>query len=147
MHSAQEFIHRAAVVTALIDQIESSGYACEVIGFASTTDGDDLHTQVSVQLKNSNQPVDLARLAFGLGHPAMFRRLIFAQWGIDDFNKDLGQCLGFSGCVTDGGLADKGIYIIPSINGTGVFETEEKAQKEGLEYIIKSLKEQGCPAI
>lgn len=151
-HDAEEFLNRAAVVAALIDRIENEGYCCEVIAYGTTKRSsyngkDSLVSQVSVMLKNSNQPVDMARLAFGLGHPAMFRRLIFAQWGIDKANERLGSGLGHCFELPKDGLHDKAIYMIPSINSTNAFDSPEKAVKEGLPYIIKDLKEQGCPAV
>lgn len=145
-HHTKEFINRAAVVTALIDKIEDAGYACEVIGAAKTTayKGSKLDSNVAVMLKQSHQPLDLPRLAFGLGHPAMFRRLVFAQWGIAPENKDLGSGLGH--VKKQNGNPEKNIFVIPSINNTSAFETDEKAVSEGLPYLINSLKKQGCPA-
>jgi hypothetical protein len=146
-HSTQEFINRAAVVTALIDKIEDAGYACELIGTATTqSHRDKFNSQVSVLLKHSHQPLDLQRLSFGLGHPAMFRRLIFAQWTITEENKRLGHGLGGHLSMDKKNLAEKNIYIIPSVNGHRHFSNEEKTIKEGLPFLINSLKEQGCPA-
>lgn len=152
-HTGTEMINRAAVVAALIDQIEAAGYCCEVITAAYSTNnwsGAGMRYQAHIMVKESNQPVDIARLAFGLGHAGMFRRLIFAEKGIHQFNKDLGGGLGCTqkmkvGSDVQKSLANKNMYVIPSIQGTTCFETEEKAETEGVEYILKALRAQKFP--
>ncbi len=80
-HNASEFLNRAAAVAAIVEQVEAAGYACDVIVFSKSYYGDAINTCSWIQVKNSNQPVDIHRIAFGLGHPAMFRRFIFAEEG------------------------------------------------------------------
>ena len=152
-HSGEEMINRAAVVAALIDQIEAAGYCCEVITAAySNADwrNDKFKYRAHIIVKESNQPVDIARLAFGLGHAGMFRRLIFAEKGYHQFCRDLGGGLGCTDKINIGGevqkrLAEKNMYVIPSIQGTTCFTTEEKAETEGVEYILKALRSQKFP--
>lgn len=139
--------NRAAVVAALIDMIEGAGYSCEVVSFAlSKYQGSSL---VAVQVKNSNQPVDIPRLAFGLGHPAFFRRMIFAEWGSNVANSGvIGS--GF-GCVEvlniDKILEKDHVYVIPSLQDAprDCFKTEEAAATKGLQYIIHNLNAQKFP--
>lgn len=145
--------NRASVVAAIIDQIEAAGYACEVIATAPTKGsmwgGDGGYTALtSVLVKKTNQPVDLIRLSYGLGHASMFRRLIFADWGIHPANKvGLGSSLGSHKNFDKEYLNDKGIYVIPSAEGhSEKFKTEEIASIEGMKFIINSLKAQGCSA-
>lgn len=154
-HSGEELVNRAAVVAALIDHIEAAGYACEVIGYVGSSgggmwdEGDSKFASViAIQLKNSAQPMDIQRLAFGLGHSAMFRRLIFAEKGGTDFCKSLGSGLGYHLSFDEEQqkeLVQDGIYVIPSVEGTSCFKTEELAETEGLQFLIKALKEQGLP--
>lgn len=151
-HGSDEFINRAAVVAALIDQIESAGYSCDVITYSISDEyyGGESGMQVRhvIQVKNSNQPVDIQRLAFGLGHPAMFRRLAFAERAYHKFNSDLDYGLGSTHRFTDEEkkeLAEKRVFVIPSVNGNDFFKTEESSSKEGLQYLVTSLKDQGFP--
>jgi hypothetical protein len=154
-HGSNELTNRAAVVAAIIEQVEAAGYACEVFVFSKSTgnggmwffDAGDKSIVVTnwVQVKNSNQPVDIARIAFGLGHPAMFRRFMFAIEGYHKFNEQLGSSLGRVSTIGLKGLAEKNIYVLPSVQSTNAFKTEELAETEGLEYIVDSLKEQSFP--
>lgn len=150
-YGGDEFINRAAVVAALIDAVEAAGYACDVITFANSHNGywgsdGSFNFCSCIQVKNSDQPVDVARLAFGMGHPAMFRRLVFAEKGAHDYNRDLEDGLGCSADIDITGLAERNIFLIPSIRkADGAFETEEKAETDGLKFVINSLREQGFP--
>lgn len=140
--------NRAAVVAAIIDQIECMGYACEVIATAPTLGyrGDNLKVCTSVMVKASNQAVDIGRLSFGLGHASMFRRMVFADWGIDKrLERPLGQGLGSASRIEVDN--DKGIYILPSCEGySSLFSNEEVAATKGLEFLLAALTTQGCPA-
>lgn len=145
-HQGEEFTNRAAVVAALVDQIEAAGYCCEIIAFAQATNYNAFVSRVAVQIKNSNQPLDITRLAFGLGHPAMFRRLVFADWGINPFCRPLGHGLGHTSTIANTeDLIEKGIFILPAVEGTDCFKTEKTAEKEGLKYIIEGLQAQKFP--
>lgn len=60
-----------------VKQLELEGTRCEVhaISHASISGHRCI---VSCKVKSAGQPLDLASLAFAIGHPAMLRRLIFA---------------------------------------------------------------------
>jgi hypothetical protein len=143
------FINRAAAVASLVDQLETAGYACDVIAYTNSQGfgHKTFDSTVAVQVKNSNQPVDLPRLAFGLGHTAMFRRLVFAEWGGDNFCEDLGEGLGFTGkLVHSEEMRDRNIFIIPSAGEKpDYFKTEKATLNEGLPWIKERLAEQGFP--
>lgn len=141
-HHKDELINRAAVVAALIDQIEASGYACDVICYSYTMSG-STEALTAVLVKNSNQPVDIARLAFGVGHPSMLRRFAFADWCAEPLVRGLGSGLGHVRNLDRSKLTGKNIFDIAGVEGTSCFETEEKAEKEGLDYIVKDLQKQG----
>ncbi len=98
-HNVNEFINRAAAVAAVIEQVEAAGYACDVIVFSKSHYSDAINTCSWIQVKNSNQPVDIHRIAFGMGHPAMFRRFIFAEEGYHSMTSALGQGLGMVGTL------------------------------------------------
>lgn len=141
--------NHACVVAALIDQIEESGFACEVMAIATTSSswgGGGLRVVTACRVKQSSQPVDLPRLSFSLGHAAFYRRLVFGDWGLEPKCSGLGQCLGSSCPVGDEKeLNSKQVYVIPCSTNK-LFKKEEDAMKQGLDYLILSLKVQGCPA-
>lgn len=139
------FINRASVMAALIDIIESKGYACEVIcygatggGWASSSKGTVL---TAIRLKDSNQPLDLNRIAFGIGHPAMFRRLMFADWSGEKECAYLGHGLGTIQ-EFDTSLLKANTYIFPEVNAD-CFASEEIALDKGIDFCINSLRKQG----
>lgn len=141
--------NHASVVAALIDQIEEAGYACEVLSTATTKSGygnGSKSVATTVRVKQSNQPVDLPRLSFALGHAAFYRRLVFGDWGLEKESSFLGMGLG-SACPLDPKALNKqGVYVIPE-SSNKLFGTEEKAMNEGLQYLLLALKRQECPAL
>lgn len=69
-------------VAAYINQLETDGVRVELYA-TSPWDEDRLgkkgwRVSFAVKLKSADQPLDLAVIAFALGHPAMTRRIIFA---------------------------------------------------------------------
>ena len=150
MYSGPEFINRAAVLAAIVDEVEAAGYACDVISFSNAQSGWDGSSGFNycscIQVKNSNQPVDISRLAFGLGHTSFFRRMVFAEKGYDHFCKDLGSGLGHSDDLDLIGLSERNIFVLPSIRqAEGAFSTEEQSETEGVQFIVKALEGQGFP--
>ena len=138
--------NKAAAMAALIDVIEEKGFSCEVICVSKTTGG--MHDYLSIMVKESHHAVDTNRLAFCLGHAAMFRVLCFADWESDPFCKPLGRGLG---CATSTkpshALTEKHIYTITSANGkSSKFKDMDTAAKEGVQALIEELQQQGCPA-
>lgn len=142
--------NKAAVTAALVDEIEAKGFSCEVIACAVTSNR-DIRVLSSVCVKESHQPVDINRLAFGLGHTAMFRCLFFADWQGDDFCKALSYGLG---CIsTTQATAEANAKQIYHIEGgsskkieIGNFKDIDTAATKGLNQIVRTLREQGCPA-
>jgi len=82
--------NKAAVVAALIDEIEAKGFACEVI------------FPVPIRLQRKYQGIDVRscqgkpsacryqQTGIRLRPLAMFRVFMFASWQSDDFAKELG---------------------------------------------------------
>jgi len=150
--------NRAAALAAIIDIIENNGYTCEVIS-AAITHGYSSHRRkdknfsatVSVIIKAAGQPVDVARLAFGLGHAGMFRRMVFAEWGRDSENSELGDGLG---CVEtmypedQKAMAEEHkVYYVPSAqDNSKYFKEEETTIMFGVQLLVNHLRKLGCPA-
>lgn len=148
--------NRAAVLAALVDEVESAGFSCEVIatamskGRGKAEDGTRFKAATSIIVKPSHQPVDTVKLAFALGHASLFRRMIFADWMTEKTcQAGLGYGLGNAG----GGfkeeqeeLREKGIYMLPSAETkASYFKDEDTVMSTGLPYLIQYLKNQGCP--
>lgn len=145
--SAQTISNRAASIAAVVDQIEAAGYCCEVIAVATSSASKDFKVCTSVMVKPSHQPVDIGRLAFGLGNSGMFRRMVFADWGGDSQCKTLGTGLGHCYDVepsTD--FKEQNIFFLPEMRKSDMFETPQKCSTEGVLYLASKLHEQGCPA-
>jgi hypothetical protein len=78
--TAEAFRNYGAALLATIDQIEASGRRVELwSGFAALLGNkrDKLGSALT-RIKAADEPVDLGALAFGVAHPAFFRRLGFA---------------------------------------------------------------------
>lgn len=144
----ESLTNRAAVVAAMIDEIESKGFACEVIATAVSTGISGFTTATSVVVKRSDQPVDICRLAFGLGHASVFRRFVFADRGSSAFCKGkLGWGMGSTAKIEQEGLAENSVYVLPSCNECPKnFSTPELAGTEGLKFLVTQLRRQKCPA-
>lgn len=153
--ASTSFIHRAAAVTALVDDIENKGFSCEIIVMANSSGNRfsgnrEYKVTTAIRVKEAHQPLDLPRIAFALGHPSLFRRFIFADWGSHKKNEDglgmgLGSCQAYKIPNSDEGLST---YLIPSAEGKQekFFKSEESVIKYGLEFLIESLQSQKCPA-
>jgi hypothetical protein len=77
--SGQAMANFGAAIVALVDRLESRGVRVELIGcWRSTGMGDRSSFSMSWTVKRAEDALDLSAVAFGLGHPAMLRRLGFA---------------------------------------------------------------------
>jgi hypothetical protein len=145
MIEASSLVNRAAVVAAIIDRIENAGFSVEVLALAQTSNySGQPSVQVGVRLKDAGQPLDLPRLAYGVGHPSMYRRLAFAQWGHEHCLSELGHGLGHA--YPSKPDAFDGCYLLLAPDDEH-FQTEKRALDKGLPYLMASLREQGCPAV
>jgi hypothetical protein len=150
---AEHITNKASTLIAVIDQIEAKGYGVEIIALAQTNTnyrseekGDYSSCYItSVKIKEAHHPMDVARLAFGIGHVGMFRRLVFADWGYSPNTRKIGSHFGYvSQMHPNKVLQEQHIYVIPK--GVGSFTDEDTCAKEGVSWIIDNLKKQGCPA-
>jgi hypothetical protein len=152
MANADSISNKAAVTAALIDEIEAKGFACEVIATAVTGYHPRIKAITSVCVKESHQPVDINRLAFGLGHAAMFRAFMFGTWESEKFAEGLGYGLGIvSTTLPTKEQNEANVFTITSGHYNNrvkieLFNTVEGAAKEGLNKIVSELQRQGCPA-
>jgi len=76
--NSNELIENGAKFIALIQNLESQGYRCNVdVVFASNKGHAGDYQFVRVRIKNSNERLNVAKMSFPMCHPSMFRRFIF----------------------------------------------------------------------
>lgn len=147
--NAEAITNKAAVTAALIDEIEAKGFACEIVAAVVTT-GYNIKAFEYVLIKESHHPIDINRVAFGLGHAAMFRGLFFADMQRHDVFRPFGEGLGCAATTKPSkGLTEQQIYTITSTYEgvrSELFSTVDKAVTDGLNAIVSELQKQGCPA-
>lgn len=82
---------RAACVAAIADLLEIAGYSCEIVGVSHVVRSSDEkpYSQIAVTLKHAGEALNLSDVVFGLGHPAMHRRLNFAVKHISPNRTDM----------------------------------------------------------
>lgn len=77
--NAQHMANYGLGVAQYVNQLETEGTRCEVWAvFSSHNLGMGWRSTESFKVKSAEQPLDLAVMAFAIGHPAAFRRLSFA---------------------------------------------------------------------
>jgi len=143
---AATFQHKAAVVAAIIDAIESANFQVELIATSLSNQADaHFFHETSFTVKQAGQSADIGKIAFSIGHTSAFRRLVFACRSGDAFNRPLQVTLG---ATTDyANKPDAGVYVLPSLASCApMFENEQAAATTGLAFFIRKLQEQDCPA-
>ena len=161
---ADMITHKAAVTAALIDEIEAKGFAIEVVSAVATngyTGGGNIRAYEFVRIKESHHPIDINRLAFGLGHAAMFRGLFFADMQRNHEFKEIGPGLGTAKSmnasaennaeqvytISSAGTIKRYDWQTPNGNiSAELFKTIDDAVTKGLNAIVSELQRQGCPA-
>jgi len=78
--SAQRMANFAAAMVSIVDRLENRGVRVELIGCAVIATDNRSRASIAWTIKSAGDPLDLSAVAFGLGHPAMFRRLVFGAW-------------------------------------------------------------------
>ena len=148
--NAEMITNKAAVTAALIDEIEAKGFAVEVIATVATRTWNGIIAFEFVRVKESHHPVDINRLAFSLGHAAMFRGLFFADMQRNHEFKEIGEGLGSAGSMAASKTHNEvQIYSISSAGQpikASLFKDMDTSATTGLNAIVRELQKQGCPA-
>lgn len=136
---ADDLLKHAAAVAAIVDLLEDGGFRCGVIVVARVTG--KVCGEVAVQLKAPEQPLNLAVMAYGLGHPSFWRRNIFAIWQGDAAMQRIGGGLGVPKRVQP--MPEHGTFTIGAASraGDGISATARFG------FIMAELGMQGCPGI
>jgi hypothetical protein len=154
----EHFEFAAVAAAAIIDRLEDAGFRVEVIagrressdptGTGSNTGENNVlghRSEMWFRLKAAQDTLDLNRLVFGLGHPAVFRRLLFAAGAMHpDYKKSLGYCQGYA-ISLDKLEHPLGTYVLPSM--LSIHDAKHKDAIATFDAAIASLKKQGCPGL
>jgi hypothetical protein len=153
--SAESITNKAAVTAALVDEIEAKGFAVEVVAAVATNALGSGRSMIKayefVRIKESHHPMDINRIAFGLGHAAMFRGLFFADMQRNHEFKEIGEGLGSAtSSFPTKELTEEQTYTITSAGRPGIpaslFKDVDTAVTKGLNAIVRELRLQDCPA-
>jgi len=143
MIDASHALLTASVQAAIVDAIEAAGFQVELFGCYRGT-----HTgftpgviDVCWRIKEAGASLDLPRLAFAAGHPAMVRRLVFAllAWDAEAY-----AVAGEMMCIPWNVLAldvdrPPGCYVIPGPKAL------PPGEARAFGFAVDALRKQGCP--
>lgn len=76
---ADTMIRRGVAIVALMSCLMQTGRSVEIWAEYSAENHSGADPEIAIRLKASSQTLDIDQLAFSLAHPAMFRRLLFAE--------------------------------------------------------------------
>lgn len=134
--SAQSMAHFGVAVAQYVNQMETEGTRVELIGAIVSDVRSGERCAHTWTVKHADQPLDLAVVAFSIGHPAMFRRLGFA----------LRERCGFRDNPSYGMSSDCKISdLINPAPGTIILNGMRRANeyaptaKRALEYVSKQI--------
>lgn len=147
--NAKVFEASAVAAAAICDRLEDAGFRVEIIAgrrCASEVGGEKGHiAETFARIKAAEDSLDLARLAFGLGHPSALRRLSFAICSMHPAMRD--ATIWGQGYASSFDKAERppGTYSMPANAGV-----EAKCGTDPLktfDYVLAHLKKQGCPGL
>lgn len=120
----ERLLAQAIAACAIVDALETAGYRCEVIARSMST-SETCVADVSVVAKRAGEALNVARMAFTIGHPSAIRRLWFGYLAGNDAFKDLGTGLGTPLATDESEAAEMNAFVIPTVQMTeGVSESE-----------------------
>jgi hypothetical protein len=154
----EDFEFAAVAAAAIIDRLEDAGFRVEVIAGrresndatgAGTNTGENNtrgdRSEIYFRLKAAQDALDLDRLVFGLGHPAVHRRLLFAAAAMHpSYKKSIGYCQGYAVSL-DNLERPAGTFILPSM--LSVNKGSHKDAVSVFDKAVEVLKAQGCPGL
>ncbi len=128
---------KGAAIASMIQALELSGIRCELVT-VDTSVQDTQAYENYVTLKHFNQPLDIDRVIFAMGHPAMLRRIGFAvQEGCEEWCSNYH---GSYGCPYDVEDKNKGdLYIAASAYNMPDWNNADSVVK----WALATMKAQG----
>lgn len=148
----------AVAALAIVDRLEDAGFRVEIIaGRRESSDGVGAadgsganntrghRSEVFFRLKAAQDPLDTARVVFGLGHPAVHRRILFAA---GDMHKAFEKSLnGHQGYAVGLAPLDRpaGSYVLPPL--AALSKDKVKDPIAAFDRVVTTLRAQGCPGL
>lgn len=128
-------------VAQYINQLETDGVRVELYGVICSEQGysysgDAPALTHSWRIKTADQPLDLAVLAFSVGHPAMFRRLGFALRERSDAPRNPGYGRSRPAKLSDLIDPPNGAYVL---NGMTIANEIARTPKDAVEYVKRQI--------
>lgn len=134
---AQHMRNFGLAVAQYINQIETDGTRVELHGVTcSNLHGGSWRVTHSWRIKSADQPLDLAVLAFSIGHPGMFRRLGFALRERCAAPTAPGYGHSDAAKLTDLIEPPVGSYVL---NGMREASTVARTPADAVEYVTRQL--------
>lgn len=133
---AEHMSNFGIAVTQYVNQLETDGTRVELIGAMVSTINRDPRCAHTWVIKKAEQPLDLAVVAFSMGHPGMFRRLGFALRERCDLREDRVYGQTVEALLSDFINMPPGTVIL---NGMQNADTYAPTPEKGLEYVSKQI--------
>ncbi len=121
--NAETMMNRGGSIASWIDQIESKGWALELVARRSAK-SHGYTTIVDVVVKQPGEPMDIDRVLFAMANPAMTRMLLFHAQDLQPHSANIGHGRGSTFAYSKD-LGDE-IYIPP----TEINQSQEKAMED-----------------
>lgn len=136
---AATIFRRGAVIVALVDAIERAGHLAEITFRADSRHGGGKTVAIAAVAKRAGEPMNIARCAFILGHPAMDRRMTFSVSETCPDARDLGFYYdgGFGNPMSTPKQFQGEIHFDQMEGGESAWQTEESAEKFALNELRK----------
>jgi hypothetical protein len=133
--SARSMANFGIAVAQYVNQLETDGTRVELIGMIVSM-VHDVRVAHSWTIKHADQPLDLAVVAFAIGHPGMFRRLGFALRERCDAREMQGYGQSTAAKASDLINEPPGVVVL---NGMRDADTHASTPARALEYVSKQI--------
>lgn len=156
--SPDTFESAAVAALAIVDRLEDAGFRVEIIAGRRESNNSDgaadgsgannakgSRCEMFFRLKAAQDPLDAARVVFGIGHPAVHRRILFAAGDMHPaFRLILGEYQGYAVGLPP---LDRpaGSFVLPSIAAMGKKKITDPIA--AFDHAIETLRAQGCPGL
>lgn len=151
----EDILNYGAVAAAVCEVLMSAGYGVEIVAVAGWRRTDMSYDVSEVVLKQSTEQLDVEDVAFGIAHPAMSRRFIFASGEARPHYKEIGCYNGsgysgnrrvgdgkaWSGINADitGGMGDLDLTPMASVYDSGGNITRDKGIERGIQIALTAI--------
>lgn len=132
---AKQMLARSAICCAVVDLLEANGYSCEIVSVSTNRAPRGVPADhQTVKIKNAGERVNIADIAFTLGHPSFLRRLSFAAIGNVEELRFMWQSMGVS--VSAFGELEANEYHMPHLENNYPGDTLEEIAKAMLSDVL-----------